>query len=216
MEENTFKQVIIDFDLLKKHDISVNEFITLVTIDFASKDIPMNYEDHYIDYLNLTDKRLIKVIQRENTTEYILRTKAKLIVKSSLRDIQVIEEEDGEGTPTKRSDRELTNIIEKGVDQFREEFRGFKPGSMGSKNNCKNKLRRWMIDNPEHPFENIIKAVKIYINSLNNQYTYLQQADYFIYKRENGSKEESSRLSAFIEEVSDAEVISGGWTSTLS
>jgi hypothetical protein len=73
-----------------------------------------------------------------------------------------------------------------------------------------------MIDNPEHPFENIIKAVKIYINSLNNQYTYLQQADYFIYKRENGSKEESSRLSAFIEEVSDAEVISGGWTSTLS
>lgn len=215
MEENELKQVIIDFDLLKKHDISVNEFITLVTIEFANNGQNIDYVDDYIDYANLTEKKLIKVIQREDTTEYILRTRAKLIVKSSLRDIQVIEET-GRVKTTKRSDRELTNIIESGVELFRAEFRGLKPGSMGSRNNCKTKLRRWMVDNPEYSFDNIIQAVKIYVNSMEGSYRYLQQADYFIYKRESGTKEESSRLSAFIEEVGNQPLVDKGWTSSIN
>jgi len=50
--------------------------------------------------------------------------------------------------------------------------------------------------------------------SLVNDYQYLQRADYFIFKREG--KEESSRLSAFIDEREDNEIIDDEWTSNLN
>ena len=81
---------------------------------------------------------------------------------------------------------------------------------MGSPGACKEKMLRWMGENPNYTKEDILKAAKIYINSLNN-YQYLQAAHYFIYKKDG--KEEDSRLSAFIEEK---EVDNTDWTTKLS
>ena len=56
----------------------------------------------------------------------------------------------------------------------------------------------------------LLDSSDIYINSLNN-YTYLQQADYFIYKKEGLA--EHSRLSAFIDEIDIA--VDDDWTTSL-
>ncbi len=82
---------------------------------------------------------------------------------------------------------------------------------MGSYTGVKEKLTRWIKNNPQYSFNDILKAVDIYINSLNNNYYYLQQADYFIYKKQG--KEETSRLSAFIEEINNKEETD--WTTNL-
>ena len=81
---------------------------------------------------------------------------------------------------------------------------------MGSENACKEKMLRRRGENSQYSKEDILKAAKIHINSLNN-YQYLQAAHYFIYKKDG--KEEDSRLSAFIEEK---EVDNTDWTIRLS
>jgi len=81
---------------------------------------------------------------------------------------------------------------------------------MGSLSTCKEKMKRWMRENPTYSPKQILNAADIYINSLNDN-TYLQQADYFIYKKDG--KEESSRLSAFIDEIDTK--VTDNWTSVL-
>ena len=110
--------------------------------------------------------------------------------------------------------KKSNRVINEGFDEFIEEYRnlwkGLKVGSMGSPMACKEKMLRWMGENPNYSKEDILKAAKIYINSLNN-YQYLQAAHYFIYKKDG--KEEDSRLSAFVEEK---EVDNTDWTIRLS
>jgi hypothetical protein len=72
---------------------------------------------------------------------------------------------------------------------------------------------RWIKNNPQYTFEDILKAADLYIESLDGNYKYLQRADYFIYKKEG--KEESSRLSAFIEEI-NINIVDSDWTSNLN
>jgi hypothetical protein len=96
------------------------------------------------------------------------------------------------------------------VSEFRQLWKGLKPGSMGSQNGCKDKLLRWMKDNPTYGKEDILRASKTYLKSLSN-YTYLQNADYFIYKKD--AHGESSRLSAFIDE---ADLPQDEWSSNLN
>ena len=67
-----------------------------------------------------------------------------------------------------------------------------------------------MSENPNYSKDDILKAARIYIKSLDN-YQYLQQADYFIFKKDG--KDENSRLSAFIDEH---EPNNTDWTVKLS
>ena len=69
---------------------------------------------------------------------------------------------------------------------------------MGSPQAVKDKLTKWINNNPQYSFDDILKAADMYIKSVNNP-TYLQRADYFIEKIEKGVA--TSRLSAFIEEI---------------
>lgn len=85
---------------------------------------------------------------------------------------------------------------------------------MGDPKSCKEKLTRWMTDNPNIPFDKIIKAAKMYVGSVENM-KFLQRADYFIYKV-NENKEEISTLSSIIDEVDDSGVVTDGWTSSIS
>ena len=191
---------ILDLNFLKEQNLSVVEFIVLLQLNGIETNL--TFDDIVLN--ELQDKQFIKLINNET----ILREKGKLLINflsiesnySNYKDKKII----------KKSNR----VINEGFDEFIEEYRnlwkGLKLGSMGSPSACREKMERWMKENPNYTKEDILKAAKIYINSLNN-YQYLQAAHYFIYKKDG--KEEDSRLSAFIEEK---EVDNTDWTTRLS
>jgi len=194
------KAFILDLNFLKEQNISPEEFLVLIGFNNNLQII----ENSELSYQTLESKGFIKI----NGIEIILREKSKLLLDflsidsnySNYKDKKII----------KKSNR----VINEGFDEFIEEYRnlwkGLKVGSMGSTMACKEKMERWIKENPNYSKEDILKAAKIYINSLNN-YQYLQAAHYFIYKKDG--KEEDSRLSAFIEEK---EVDNTDWTTKLS
>ena len=195
---------ILDLNFLKEQNLSVIEFVTLLQLNEIDTGLQLD-----LDILhNLQEKQFVKLIIDKFGTNTIIREKSKLLldflsIESSYSDYK-----------SKKVVKKSTRTISEGFDEFIEEYRnlwkGLKPGSMGSENACKEKMLRWMGENPNYTKEDILKAAKIYINSLNN-YQYLQAAHYFIYKKDG--KEEDSRLSAFIEEK---EVDNTDWTTKLS
>ena len=197
---------ILDLNFLKEQNLSVIEFITLLKLNGSNIDLVLiEFESEIYILEKLQEKQFIKII---TYSEVILREKSKLLldflsIESSYSDYK-----------EKKVVKKSTRIISEGFDEFIEEYRnlwkGLKSGAMGSPNACKEKMLRWMGENPNYTKEDILKAAKIYINSLNN-YQYLQAAHYFIYKKDG--KEEDSRLSAFVEEK---EVDNTDWTVKLS
>lgn len=189
---------ILDLNFLKEQDVTPEEFLLLISLN---SNLDLDISKHW--FTSLEGKGFIKQIDQE----IIIREKGKLLLEflSIESDLNCKEKK-----ITKKSNR----VINEGFDEFIEEYRnlwkGLKPGSMGSPGACKEKMLRWMGENPNYSKEDILKAAKIYINSLNN-YQYLQAAHYFIYKKDG--KEEDSRLSAFIEEK---EVDNTDWTVKLS
>ena len=195
---------ILDLNFLKEQNLSVIEFITLLQLNEIDTGLQLDLGVLH----DLQEKQFVKLIIDKFGTTQILREKSKLLldflsIESSYSDYK-------EKKIIKKSNR----VINEGFDEFIEEYRsickGLKLGAMGSPSACKEKMERWMKENPNYSKEDILKAAKIYINSLNN-YQYLQAAHYFIYKKDG--KEEDSRLSAFIEEK---EVDNTDWTTKLS
>ena len=111
-----------------------------------------------------------------------------------------------------KSTRTIEEIVSSRVKEFRAIWSGLKPGSMGDPKACKVKLIKWMKENPEYDFDEILDASRAYIGSLDN-YNYLQRADYFIYKQES-NKTNVSRLSSFIGEKGE-DTDTGDWTTNL-
>ena len=190
---------ILDLNFLKEQNISPEEFLVLIGLNNN-----LNIEHSKSRFTSLEQKGFIK----KNLSEVILREKSKLLL-----DFLSIES-NYSNYKEKKIIKKSNRVINEGFDEFIEEYRklwkGLKPGSMGSENACKEKMERWMKENPNYSKEDILKAAKIYINSLNN-YQYLQAAHYFIYKKDG--KEEDSRLSAFINET---EPDNTDWTVKLS
>ena len=191
---------ILDFSILAEQNLSIEEFITIIHL---KEGIIYNNSPRHLK--NLEEKQFIKIISDE---KIILREKGKLFIElisieklSSVKDKKQI----------KKSDRLLENEVNTFIEEFRNKWKGLKPGSMGSLSACKDKMKRWMFENPNYSKDQILKAAEIYIHSLNN-YNYLQQADYFIYKKD--AHGESSRLSAFIDEIDN--IHTEDWTSTLT
>lgn len=191
---------ILDLNFLKEQNLSVIEFISLLTL--VEVDVGSQPDLKILN--SLQEKQFIKLID----SEVILREKGKLLI-----DFLSIESSYS-NYKEKKVVKKSTRIINEGFDEFIDEYRnlwkGLKVGSLGSSKSCSDKMKRWMSENPKYSKENILQAAKIYINSLDN-YQYLQQADYFIFKKDG--KEETSRLSAFIDEK---EIDNTDWTVKLS
>jgi hypothetical protein len=104
----------------------------------------------------------------------------------------------------------VTTVVERPeewIEEFRKLFKGKKPGAMGDKKGCLMKMKRFLQENPEVTKDQIIAATKSYIQSCaSDGYRFLQRSDYFIYKQDN-HKGESSRLSAWIDELDGSEEI---------
>jgi len=197
------KVYILDISKLTELNLSIEEFITLISL----QDIDITIDVKNNNLKSLEEKEFIKIILEENEEIPIIKKKGKLLIDS-------LHTMDLDSVNIRKSIKKLIKHIDPEIDQFVNEFRhlwkGLKPGSMGSQNGCKEKLLRWMKDNPDYKKEDIIKASKSYLKSLND-YRYLQNADYFIYKKDLHG--ESSRLSAFIDE---ADLPNDEWSSNLN
>lgn len=187
---------ILDLGLLDEQNLTIEEFIALIDIENGLK-----YQDQH---LSLQSKQFIKITE---DNEIILREKGRLFIelvsidKVSASNKKVI----------KKSSRLINDELDDFINQYRLLWKGRKVGSMGSAQSCKEKMIRWMQENPQYSRDEIIKAAKLYLHTLDN-ITYLQRADFFIFKME-ANKEESSRLSAFIDEIDNKPV--EDWTNQL-
>ena len=197
------KRYTIDLCILDERNLKLKEVLTLMMIN----DDPNDTEISSKVKESLQDKNYIKLISENNKEIIIIREKGKLLI-DELQNVKpqssvpkrIIKE-----APTKVGIPEIDFTLE-----FRSLWKGLKPGSMGSPTACHEKLKRWMIANPSYTKEDVMKAAKAYIKSLTN-YQYLQQADYFVYKKD--AHGESSRLSAFIDE---ADTPDDEWSAQLS
>ena len=190
------KAYIIDFNLLAEQNLSIEEFLVLIHLDDEL------YNNSMRVLKPLEEKQFIKII---NDEKIILREKGKLFIE--LISIEKLSSTKN-NKQTVKSDRLINVELDSFINDFRNKFKGLKPGSMGSEASCKMKMYRWMKENPSYISEQILKAADIYIKSLNN-YQYLQRADYFIYKKDG--KEESSGLAAYIDEIE----VDDDWTTNL-
>tara|TARA_R110002124_G_scaffold281430_1_gene455648 strand:+ start:5893 stop:6498 length:606 start_codon:yes stop_codon:yes gene_type:complete len=198
------KSLIINLDILDKYNITIDELLCI----FKKK----QFNDYSIIYHEIADslehKNLIKIEKEDiEGIEFSLRQKAIDILNNLTIEVDI---NINNKLIVSKSSRKINQELEENVEVFRNKWKGLKMGSMGSPKACKEKLKRWMKENPSYSIEQILKAADAYINSLND-FTYLQQADYFIFKKDG--KEESSRLSAFIDEVDNYK--QEGWTSNL-
>ena len=187
---------ILDFQVLKEQNISINEFLGLMHL-YENLETESNILD------SLQEKQFIKLAEHE----IIIREKGNLLIELLL--IEKVNSVKSK-KEIRKSERVVNNELDGFIEEFRNKWKGLKPGSMGSLSTCKEKMKRWMQENPTYSPQQILTAAKIYINSLDN-YTYLQQADYFIYKKDG--KEESSRLSAFVDEIDTT--VTDNWTTSL-
>ena len=190
------KAYILDFNLLAEQNLSIEEFLVLIHLDDEL------YNNSMRVLKPLEEKQFIKII---NDEKIILREKGKLFIE--LISIEKLSSTKN-NKQTVKSDRLINVELNSFINDFRNKFKGLKPGSMGSEASCKMKMYRWMKENPSYTPEQILKAADIYIKSLNN-YQYLQRADYFIYKKDG--KEESSGLAAYIDEIE----VDDDWTTNL-
>lgn len=190
------KAYILDFNVLVEQNLSIEEFLVLIHLDDEL------YNNSMRVLKPLEEKQFIKII---NDEKIILREKGKLFIE--LISIEKLSSTKN-NKQTVKSDRLINVELDSFINDFRNKFKGLKPGSMGSEASCKMKMYRWMKENPSYTPEQILKAADIYIKSLNN-YQYLQRADYFIYKKDG--KEESSGLAAYIDEIE----VDDDWTTNL-
>jgi len=191
---------ILDFNLLKEYNIYPKDFLLLIHLSRNESG-----SDFVEDFERLEADGFVKI---DHELDITLREKGKLLLElTSVESIGSIKNK----TKIKKSSRAINLELDDFIKEFRLLWKGLKPGSMGSENACRDKMYKWMQDNPSYNKEDIIKAAKLYIKSLDNL-NYLQQADYFIYKKD--AHGESSRLSAFIDEVDNKPV--DDWTTKLN
>lgn len=184
---------ILDYEYLQENNIEDYEFLVLLKI---TKNNKISTND--INILeSLQNKKFIKLLLDDD--EIVMREKGNLLIESISINKQALKKN---SRAIRKSKRLINNDIDEFVEEFRSKWKGLKPGSMGTPKACKEKMLRWMSENPTYTKEQILNAADMYINSLES-FKYLQQADYFIYKK-LGS-EEQSRLSAFIDESLETE-----------
>jgi hypothetical protein len=199
------KSLILDFVVLKKLELSLMDLLYLYSLIKPNQVTEFNFSKHNLN--DLEDKNYIK-IGTDKKIE-IRQSGIDLLEYLSIDSFKDFKEQ----KIIKKSKKKIKAEVVERVDEFRNKWAGLKAGSMGDREACITKLSRWMETNPKYSFEQILRAAQLYLDTEGRNLTYLQRADYFIYKQEN-NKEESSRLSTFIDEVDIT--VNSDWTSTLN
>lgn len=147
------------------------------------------------DMIKLQEKKFIKITDYDKYNGEV-RQKGIDLIKEL------------EGAKKVKEKKEEDSDIKEWIDEYRELFRGLKPGSMGDKGGCMNKMKKFYNEYPEFANkETILNATRKYVQveGNNNNYKFLQKAHYFIYKQVGGKDSEVSNLASFCEEVGEEE-----------
>jgi len=75
-------QIIIDLDKLNKKDLSVNEYITLLSVYYKTKELQINYIDRKSDYFTLRDKGYLVI----NGSSVVLTPQSVTLIEGRGRD----------------------------------------------------------------------------------------------------------------------------------
>jgi len=148
MIENSY---ILDFQVLKEQNISIDEFLGLIQL-YEKLEI----ESKLLD--SLQQKQFIKITENE----IIIREKGNLLIELLL--IEKVNSVKSK-KEIRKSERLVNNELNSFIEEFRDKWKGLKPGSMGSLSTCKEKMKRWMRENPTYSPKQILNAADIYINS---------------------------------------------------
>lgn len=150
---------ILDLNFLKEQNLSAIEFITLLQVSGIQTDFFLNNE-----ILNsLQDKQFIKRVQDGFGTLNIIREKGKLLL-----DFLSIES-NYSNYKEKKIIKKSNRIINEGFDEFIEDYRnlwkGLKPGSMGSPSACREKCLggdKKILIIPNQIFLKLLKSILIH------------------------------------------------------
>lgn len=136
----------------------------------------------------ISDKDFTTLIEKEIIArDYIADSKTIKVL------IPLFEGEDGDKM------LDISNISFD-IEIFRRLFKGIRLGSMGNRESCHNNMVRWLANNPEYTFDDVLSAANYYIQNTDRQY--ISKADNFIYADDTKGKE-FSRLSMVIEDIGD-------------
>ena len=160
--------------MMKLLNFNLNRLLTLIKINFQKDKQYLDYEIRNEDIEYLIKYKYI--IKSEGTNQLYLRDKGLLTIKKVIK--TDLNKEIEKSIVKKET---IENLKEK-IKIYRSLWKDLRVGSMGNEKACRMKMQRWMKENPEITFEQILKASKLYIESLNGDYRYLQRADYFIFK----------------------------------
>lgn len=104
--------------------------------------------------------------------------------------------------PKKGKEDHLFDLVSYRLHEYRDKWKGLFVGSMGTGSAVRDKIIRWLKENPTYTFDDILTATDYWVNEKGKQIDdpqFLGQADYFIYKQQKDGTE-VSRLSSIIEE----------------
>lgn len=96
------------------------------------------------------------------------------------------------------------NEVDGWINDYRSKFKSLRHNAMGDPKACLKKMKMFLTDNPQYSKDDIFKAVDLYISETDP--TYIQQADYFIYKS-GMDKIPTSRLTMYCERIKSGDVI---------
>lgn len=196
----------INIQLLKEEEVSVIEFLYLYSL-YSGEEFGIDFKT--VDVNKLQEKKLLKISSKN---EKILRQHSIDLIEFSLIETDISLKQ--KKKEVAKSSRAINNQVTTFVDEFRLKWHGLKPGAMGSRAACIQKLKKWMKENPEVTPESILAAVDLYISTEGRDPRFLQRADYFIYKQDS-ARNEASRLSAYVDEIILG-TTNDDWTSQLN
>lgn len=189
------KYLLINEKLLNKNDLDVDDIIFLYkNYDKVVKIKNTNYNNMFATKLN--EKGFMTFIVKDDYIIPALQKKAVQLLKTLMIEV---------------NDNNHIKGVEDLAKTLRLKWKGLKAGSMGSPEAIIEKLNKWMVSNPDYTPDQILKAADLYLSKEGSNIKYLQRADYFVYKQENGIT--NSRLSAYIDEIDEFE--EDGWTNEL-
>lgn len=93
--------------------------------------------------------------------------------------------------------------------EYRPLFRAVNKLKAGSSSSCLRKMKDFFAKHPSVRKDDVIAAAKMYISSVNDP-TYLQQADYFIFKNSDTKSSFTSRLEQYLELLKESRKQVGG------
>lgn len=130
------------------------------------------------------------IIYRDN--KGVLKVNDQLLTEQSIEEIK----------PQKGQDDRLFDLVSYRLHEYRNKWKGLFVGSMGTSTAVRDKIIRWLKENKDYTFDDILKATDYWIHYKGKEVddpAFLGQADYFIYKQQKDGTE-TSRLSSVIDE----------------